>query len=467
MAANTSLEVPHQPCRELLTLAFWEKGLLVPLYIAAFVAARCLAQHRSLKTPIRMWQPAVVLAVLAIIHASIYFSGTYIEQAGDAPATSKLASFLIRSVTLGLVPASFCFRHGGSGWNGAWADVCALCGIPLIVFIVFTIRRSRSSVWAWIFCGVTIIGNRVVLGRGRVALFGVDIGYDFRYQFDSLLLLAAAAFAISTNPSRVRVRTTDWAVVVAPGVLRRPVFVASLAAGALFVIGSIPTISSCWQFNLGQSAGKYFSSSRSSAHAVTAKGTQWTLVDSYVRSPDIPPAFFPYNLWSVSGPLFSRDLRIATTTQNLYTVGPTGALTAADFDVQSVAEPSGEMALCDRARMAAAVFQLPVGFDRVSTDGRYLLIHFEPADHRRSLVVINAAKGAAPDVTRRGRPSVMPTGQDQLLISVHRSLSVRSLCSPSARRRHVSRVWNWDLSYGPRRDDQRSCREVQVASRPR
>jgi hypothetical protein len=311
-----------------LSLAFWEKGLLVPLYIAVFVVARCLAQHRSHKTLIRMWQPAVVLAVPAIIHASIYFSGTYIEQAGDAPATSKLASFLIRSVTLGLVPASFGFRHGVSDWNGAWAVVCALCAIPLILFIVFTIRRSRSSVWAWIFCAVTIIGNRVVLGRGRVAPFGVDIGYDFRYQFDSpLLLLVAAAFAISTSPSRLRVRTNDGVVSLAPGVLRRLVFAAGLAAGALFVIGSIPTISSCWQFNLGQSAGKYFSSSRSCAHAVTAKGTQWTLADSYVRSPDIPPACVPYNLWSVSGPLFSRDLRIATTTQNLYTVGPTGALT--------------------------------------------------------------------------------------------------------------------------------------------
>jgi hypothetical protein len=36
--------------------------------------------------------------------------------------------------------------------------------------------------------------------------------------------------------------------------------------------------------------------------------------------------------------------------------------------------------------------------------------------------VVNAAKGAGPDVTRRGRPSVVPAGQDQLLILVSSTL---------------------------------------------
>jgi hypothetical protein len=214
-----------------LALIFFEKSLLI-VGALAFITVAYFTEGNARERIVQVWRryrfSVVANVVLGVVYLAIYVRYGLTFSPGGAtrhPLGPVADVMILRSWATGIFGGPLIWRHGESG-PVSFADppgllvlVCLFC----LVLLVRELARTRThALRALCLPAYFLVCDVVLVGAGRAALIGPDIGYEFRY-LSELSVATAMALALATMPV---VGAVEQVTVKRPGVLDRPRFAA-------------------------------------------------------------------------------------------------------------------------------------------------------------------------------------------------------------------------------------------------
>jgi hypothetical protein len=199
-----------------LGLAFWEKAVLVPVFLGLLTVVLPGSASQRVRTVVRLWPAwiayAVVTAGYLVAYAQVATVGE--SQVQGVRGILSLSRHQIVDVFFrGFVGGPW---HGLFGSNASWLETSAF-GLAVLIqvavaFAVLAYRISGpASFLGWAAITFYLALDIALTARGR-GLYYVFIQMDPRYVCD-VIPLAAVCVSLMLTPAHGRaVRLPDWAV---------------------------------------------------------------------------------------------------------------------------------------------------------------------------------------------------------------------------------------------------------------
>lgn len=199
----------------LLGLAFWEKAVLVPVFLALLTVVVSGAPRQTVRTIIRLWPAWLAYAAVTAGYLSYY---SRVASVGGARAESvqgvlSLARHQVVDVfARGLLGGPW---HAVTGANPTWLETSAFGLVVVLQLLVafgvlaYRVSGPRSLVcWGALLAYLGLDVALTALGRG---LFFVFVQMDPRYLCDAIPLAAVCAAVMLSPRDRSAVRLPRWA----------------------------------------------------------------------------------------------------------------------------------------------------------------------------------------------------------------------------------------------------------------
>lgn len=317
-----------------VALAFNEKSLLFSVYAvlwSVFVLDIGRTFSERWRRCLRRWQLWLVVASSSLVVVAIYLSGSYRAESGVPAGLATSTLFVVRGVTLGLIPSLFGLDLQQPIWAQYSTFLAVATNALLLGVIVWTVRRCRRTIGVWAFALAATLVCQVPLAIGRAALLGADGGRSLRYQVDGSVFLVLA-ITIATvwaliSPSRdqpqpVQSRFRSWLAQASVAVLFLGSFVAAWSASAAHSVATSP----------GTAGREWVGQLRT-----TWPGEAGPVV--MIEGP-MPDTFlfawqYPYNLASFAMPQLVDNVEFTTDLAGAWAVDPAGGVGPVQFTAAS------------------------------------------------------------------------------------------------------------------------------------
>lgn len=174
----------------LAALLFYTKPVLLLLYLiplAYFVPSRLTEpgiSWRRLRSDLPLF---AVLAVITVLYVIVIRSGGYLPVPKTAGAGAWIHFFALdwfEGVTPWLIGQSSVPNYASVS-----PEVDAIAQVVFALLVIGSLVRSRAAWRAWAFYVVAWVANSVIVGDGRLGLYGPGIGFDPRYNMELAYLL--------------------------------------------------------------------------------------------------------------------------------------------------------------------------------------------------------------------------------------------------------------------------------------
>ncbi len=311
-----------------VALSTYEKGLLIPVAVLLLTIA-VLPPRRWLS----IWPVAAVLAVITVGYMAVYVGGQY-SRPSTVPRQTLWLRYLWTAWADGFGSALLAgpFRWAWLGNLGiadppGWLVVAGQLGVSAIVAAGIWLRGARSLL-GWLFFAPLFLISAVLIGSGRLAIFGIGIAREYRYLSDLIPFFLLGA-ALAVLPRRGEALTAKR--------LRIPIPAVSLGVAAyagLFVCSAVP-LSEQWARNAAEA---YVGNERGSLAAATAAGPV-DLFDSHIPAVIMPADWYPYTMQREFAPLIDPQVHVGGP-EPTHVVGDDGRLVPFSLDVQATAAPA-------------------------------------------------------------------------------------------------------------------------------
>ncbi len=306
-------------------LAFYEKAVLVPVYLVLIVAL-LLEPERPLRERIREvaadWRVWALYAVPLVAYLVVYATRKHTDSWHTVPPHQTLEYLRIAWLD-GFVPGLFAVRVTPTSGDlvHTWAVIG--CQLAFLALVAVSVSR-RSSAWrSWAFLIVAFLVNALIV-LPRVSTLGTSIGYVLRYNAEVVALaLIAVASAFSGARSEPASARAGRALVLAGAVA------VALAGYAVLAVAADRAIERDWPGSFSRS---WFDHVRTDLEAVRRRGTRPVLLDD-----QMPPRILPFwirqggNRLSATLPLTIGGLRFDEISGSTYRVGPDGHVRHVEF----------------------------------------------------------------------------------------------------------------------------------------
>jgi hypothetical protein len=310
-------------------LLFYSKTLLVVAYavLLLYVALPSAPDRlRAFPALVRRDLPLLVaLVAITVGYVVILKTGHYDEGSPLAPL-SQWNPYL-RIVWLRNV-APLTLNSAIPPAAGSLDDALVVLAEAIFAtVVVVTLWRTTRAWRAWAMFGLAVLTSAVLIGVGRLALFGPGIGYDLRYTAETAFLLPLAFCIAWAMPARRSLPAVGHRPQLAIGAL--------VAAVAVFVgLGyrSGDTLASSWE---GPTLGRFIHHLQASVTRQSAAGAV-TVLEGNPPPGLLPPFIVEYGRFS--------NL-VALATDGISVDGPSG--TPLVIDPDGTARPW----ISDRTRM--------------------------------------------------------------------------------------------------------------------
>jgi hypothetical protein len=332
----------------LVSLAFYERAILIPALAIALVAVLLHAQEGEVAPARAAWRRGRPLwrgsLLMMAIWVWAFFGLASTETAGSA--TVGQAVELTRSLLWNLLPS---IAGGPWSWTGVppgtpLADGnprgFVVAGIGLLALVLWTCRRRRGAVALWLVAGAYVVADAlpVALGRGSSNL-APALPLTYRYYAAEAVVLAVVVAVLMVLPRHARAAGEERTLVrrvTAPlstrlgssAVLRRGARILVPVLTVLFVAGSVMSTVHYARAWAGDPTEKYMTT----AKAALADAGPSPLLDQQIPDAVMWSLFAPYNTAAnVFRPLTDRP-QFAAATDRLQMLDETGALRPARVD---------------------------------------------------------------------------------------------------------------------------------------
>jgi hypothetical protein len=194
-----------------LAVSFSEKSLLFAVYgvlWCVLVVWRERPWRERLWSLLRAWPIWLGIALLGLVDAIVFVVGSYIAESGSPPGVANAILFTVWSIVGGFIPSIFGLDLYtlDPSWNAL--AVIGSCAV-IVVIAVVTLLRRRSVAGVWIFIGVVVLVNTLVL-TARTGLLGLRGATILRYHLEATALfwlaLGVIAFTVLTSPQGAHTR---------------------------------------------------------------------------------------------------------------------------------------------------------------------------------------------------------------------------------------------------------------------
>lgn len=302
----------------LLGFAFWEKAVLIPVFLGLLTLLVPGTRRQTLRAVLRLWPAWVAYAVVAGGYLVAY------SQVATVGKTQVRGVEGILSLTRHQVVDVFFRGLLGGPWHavlpatGSWTE-SSVFGLALlaqlaIAFAVLAYRISGPrSLVGWVALVVYVGLDVALTARGR-GLYYVFVQMDPRYVCDAIPLAAACVAVMLTPQDGRRVRLPDWAVA-------RP-WVAAVAAIVLVFNSGMVTATAMAPSLHRTEVKRYVANARASL----AKDPHLVLYDGFVPA-SIMIGAFPADEKRVSSVLdaYGLQLRYDQPSERLRMLDETGS----------------------------------------------------------------------------------------------------------------------------------------------
>jgi hypothetical protein len=275
-----------------LGLCFYSKPLLAGVYLLALLVLFLLPQARSARTigegVLRAWPLWVALAVPGLVYLLIITGPAYGPPEGSA-TLEQWSQYLRATWLRGIAPQLLAQNVPGSTTTLNEVAVVA-AQLVVLALVALSLLRSRLAWRAWAFLAVAAIPNVVLVGVGRLHLFGPQIGQDLRYEAEFAFLLPltlALAFTVPPRPAALYRRLASLPL--------RPALAVLAAAYLAAYVGTLDRVTDEWP---GEGARRYVENMRGDIGRLRAQAPEQRLA--------VLDATLPFELIAGQGPPHDR-----------------------------------------------------------------------------------------------------------------------------------------------------------------
>jgi hypothetical protein len=348
----------------LFALAFFEKGLLIPIYLVGLTLAVLRGQdgQNGWTLLLRRWPATATYAVLSVAYLAFYrahvsFGFTY---SPDALTVSQLAG---RVVGTTFIPGMFggpwrWLPIGNSGGVAAPPELLRWASWELFVVLVLaSVLLRRHAAKAWALLAAYLAADIALLAVGRGSAIGPVSGQAYRFVADAAVPLSlTVAFLLIPQADELAPLTRVGEVIRHVVTRRRwvPVIAGALVINA-FAMSAIYTTQRYSELSAGNPSRPYMSNARASLAALPS-GT--VLLDGPVAGNVLSFLSYPDNLSShVFAPFRDRP-GWGKQTDALWVSDKTG--TYVPGEVRGVDAKKGPLANCGYAATHTRVARIPL-----------------------------------------------------------------------------------------------------------
>lgn len=173
----------------LLDFGFYEKAALIPGYLV--MLGICVDGRKVMQMPIRyLWIPGALLAV-AVIYVLLYLCFMPLQTTAAPYSIVRGEWEFLRVLAGGLIGVLFTSPVAAQA-EEAWK--WWLVAIAWVAAFIASIRFAPRTFWVWIAMIICILMDYLPIAiSSRIAIFGLNVPYWYRYHFETVYLVAVFA----------------------------------------------------------------------------------------------------------------------------------------------------------------------------------------------------------------------------------------------------------------------------------
>jgi hypothetical protein len=419
-------------------LGFFDSMMLVVLVLVLFTALFLCAGTgvggiaRGL---LGRWPAWLCLAVPSALDLGYRFTHRAEFSLPPAPSVAALLHYLGIAWSQGVMPGSLGLQYPDLVANAALATVVGQ--VVFVALVVVSLVRRPQAWRAWVLFGVTLVVLLAVTGETRVADFGPPLGLDYRYltQVPVLSMLALGLAFLPLRPAVAPGRTLVTTPVVpradrppvgspiAPPpptpvpLAHRPALRPAVAVGVALVVVAYLVAAGFSTERVAAASGPWRAERFISTFAASQSRVQAADPGAFLYNysvPFVPPAFFPYNLYSHTLAQMVPGLPLNRTAGQGYVAVAGGSLVPAvltadpgELDSSGVTATGGSLvrvfrSVCD-VTTTAGLLTVPLS---QAVPAQVALMHLSYAVNQPTTVSVVSGTGSALGVAILGRPTL-------------------------------------------------------------
>jgi hypothetical protein len=296
-------------------LAFYEKAMLVPIYL---VLIRVLLLRTSVRAAAREWRVWLLYVAPVAIYLVLLLRRDY---GSDSLAVGQIPEYLRIAAQEGFAPAVFGVVVPTNGATSGHELATYLAPIAIVAVAAFSIVRRPSAWRAWAFLVIVFLLTALMV-TSRLAPYGPTIGHVTRYFAETELFVPLVlAFAFATP--RTAAERASMTLRPPHGWVAVAVTVGLLGYTGLVLLGDDDSVSASG----GKRVRPWVDNVRSSLADARLFDPEPALIDGPV--PDAVVAAFsdpPQNFASSVVPTIDGRVRFNAVAPRMYSVRPNGTL---------------------------------------------------------------------------------------------------------------------------------------------
>ena len=323
---------------EVIGLLFYEKALLTPIYLFLLAGLFC-SSRGSLKHGLyyftKQWALWIALAAPCIGYLVFYFNNYAARPKLTRPGL--LLDFFSVLWLKGFGPAVLGIAFPEMSLGGNEVATMLLAQLVLVLLVVVSLQRRRDAWTAWVLFAIAFVLNAMIVAVGRLSEWGPSLASDYRYFGESAYLFAITV-ALAFSKSKPNVLKGSPLVVAGRVKVTRSravVFITVMLALVGYMITSHYSAKVRRDSWGGIRSRRFTENFLRDFEALRALRGNISLFNSYVPFDSMPPAFFPYNLYSYYLPVLRKGLVFNDARLPNYLLHETGNVAAAELNVRS------------------------------------------------------------------------------------------------------------------------------------